>query len=35
MPFVESTFVGRIHRANPRHPDVEASGYDRGGSTTS
>lgn len=35
MPHSRSTFAGWIRRADPRHPDVEASVYDRGGSTTS
>ena len=35
MPFVESTFLGWIHMANPMHPDVVALGCDRVGSTTS
>ena len=35
MPFVESIFSGVIHRANPMHPDVVASGCDIGGTTTS
>ena len=35
MPCVESTFSGRIHLADPMHPDAVTSGCDRGGSTTS
>lgn len=35
MPFVESTFRGPIHVANPMHPDAVTSGCDIGGSTTS
>jgi len=31
----KSAFAGWIRKADPRHPDAVASGYDRGGSTTS